>query len=452
MNQAASGRRRPCLAALCAATLAVVCHAPAFAYTDAYGAVLQAVDYPSGTLFGYGLSERRLITVWNDGAPVTAQSLGPADLGRDRSRTIERLISAAVPVPAAALRAIEHPLTKAPPAGAGTWQTYWVREVVTPAPGRPANRQFSTAYRRFVQCDPGRIIEAGTLRFASLDAQGAPYAAEINYEQPRARDARAQRLAAPMEAEFRAVCAPVFAAALGEDSGRQRLEEVLAPPPPTAEQLAAAQMIERLAADMAAAAASAAATTPGASASSPASTGTQAEGAAPASNLFAIASNRRPSTLAGKARIRMFQYNGLIGGLTNGAACVAPDSRKAAGSGNLLTALTSIGSRPEDQTIGMAPSKLTESRRGFNGYHVERFIDADMPVSVDYGYGGVGSEGGTCPQIRATFVPEPGINYEAWLDVQREARRCVIRVARILPGGDLLPEPLSPAPECPPGP
>lgn len=480
MKHPTQGRARRVRLALTALSI-VALHAPALAYTDLYGQLLQEVDYPNGTLFGYGISKRRPIELWQAAPPQPAASLGTVDLGRDHSRTIERQISATEAVPEKVLKALKNNPTGAKPEGPSAWLIYWVRERVTPAAGASPARMFSSAQRRFVQCEAGRVFDAGTLHFASLENQGEPYAADINYERPRVWDAKLRVLPAPLVAEFRAICAPVFTAALGEQAGRERLEQVLAPPPPqppVGSGLVSAALMKRLielqaaaaaqaAASQAAAAQATASQTAASSASalaadktaSPQSTDTTetAETAGTSAPLppgapGAMGSTFEPGIARKKARIRLYQFNGLNGGLTKAAACVAPESRKAGGAGTIFKAIGSMGRRPASTTIGMPTSSHAEEMRGFNGYHVEREVDADMPVAVDYGYGAPGGEGGSCPQIGVSFVPEAGVDYEAWLDVNRGLKMCFVRVARILPGGALLPEPISGAPECPPSP
>jgi len=163
----------------------VALHAPALAYADLYGQLLQEVDYPNGTLFGYGLSKRRPVEIWQAAPPQPTTSLGAQDMGRDHSRTIERLISATATVPDTVIKALKNNPTDAKPEGPSAWRIYWVSERVTPAADVPQARMFSSAQRRFVQCEAGRVVDAGTLHFASLDNQGEPYASDINYERPR---------------------------------------------------------------------------------------------------------------------------------------------------------------------------------------------------------------------------------------------------------------------------
>jgi len=448
----------------------VALHAPALAYADLYGQLLQEVDYPNGTLFGYGLSKRRPVEIWQAAPPQPTTSLGAQDMGRDHSRTIERLISATATVPDTVIKALKNNPTDAKPEGPSAWRIYWVSERVTPAADVPQARMFSSAQRRFVQCEAGRVVDAGTLHFASLDNQGEPYASDINYERPRVWNTKLRVLPTPLMTEFRAVCGPVFAAALGEQAGRERLAQVLAPPPPLppgGNGLVSAALMKRLLDLQAAAAAQAAASQATASqaaassvpVASPDMTAllettetTEASAPMPSGATGATGSTFEPGIARKKARIRLHQFNGLSGGLTKAAACVAPESRKAGGAGSIFKAIGSMGRRPASTTIGMPTSSRTEEMRGFNGYHVEREIDADMPVAVDYGYGGPSGDGGSCPQIGVSFVPEAGVDYEAWLDVNRSLKMCFVRVARILPGGALLPEPINGAPECPPTP
>ncbi|MBK1613802.1 hypothetical protein CKO44_10005 [Rubrivivax gelatinosus] len=389
--------------------------------TSEYGQMLRALDEPNGRSFFGGPMVDNVTRAWKAAQPLEVIEV-PVAPSTDRSRLLRRFVSAGHPIPAAALKAMSFDPDRSAPSGPRAWQVYWSLTHVQPINGASPRHMFSTAQRRFVQCAAAKVVEAGSLYFVSLDTRGDPYGADLEFNKPGVWSNEAVARDADVAAEVRAVCGPVLSAAEGDEEGRRQLDQLLTPPAPSAAETAL-QAQGLLAAPPQAASAEAAASAP--------------EGT-PFGNT--------------KARIRLFQQNGLEGGLTDEAACSSRGSTKAAG-GGFWNALASTLHVASSTSIGMPETETTRhlsdrSRAGSKAYFFEREVTAWAPVTVDYGFGSAAT-GASCATIHASFVPEAGADYEARMDVGRAF--CRLIVSRILPGGDLLPVAVRrAASSCPP--
>lgn len=281
---------------------------------------------------------------------------------------------------------------------------------VKPTEGAPSQHLFSSASRRFVQCASAQVIETGFLFFASPDASGEPYIADLDHENPPVWNRAAVAVTPDLAAEVRRVCGPVLREAEGDEAGARQLEELLKPP------LAGAGL----------------------------------DDAAPPSAPQADAA---PFGSA-KARIRLFQQNGLSGGLSNEAACRADDSAAAAGAG-FWDVFASTFHAASNTSIGMPETETTRtlsdrSKAGSKAYFVEREVTAQAPVTLNYSFESAAT-GRACRTVYAYFIPEPGADYEARMDLT--GGYCILLVRRIDADGSLLRVPLQrAAPSCPPAP
>ncbi|MBG6081890.1 hypothetical protein [Rubrivivax gelatinosus] len=333
----------------------------------------------------------------------------PVPPSADRSRVWRRFVSYGWPAPR---------LVPASSAGDGesavaydpfAWIEYWRRTQVEPAPGASTERMFSAAQRRFLNCETGWLSEGGVLYFASLDTTGPAYRVDKVGVLSSIRMVEWLVHDPEYVAELRTICGPVLAAFHGEQEARRRIDELLA----------------------------------------------RAAGQAAAFGLPEPASPPLPAPAGpvadAKARIRLFQQNGLTGGLTNEAACRSDDAAEQGG-GTLTGMLASLFHVASDTRIGMPETATTRrlserSRAGSKAYFVEREITAWAPVTVDYDPDH-GASGSSCTRGIVTFVPEAGADYEAHRD---SMDFCLVSVDRILPDGSLRPVAVQvAAPRCPP--
>lgn len=395
--------------------------APAAGIYD-YDKLIRAADSPNGrSMFSGPLWEASAKT-WPGNRSLTWTEIETPP-SADRSRSIRRFTSGAMPLPAAVLKATPYNIDKATPEGSRAWHVYWTRSEVTPMNGVGTQRMYSTAQRRFVLCETGKVVDAGAFRFAALNTDGEVFAVDLDYDDPRSWEHTELAHDEGLRAEFSVACAPVLIAAYGDVEGRQRLAQLTKPPAgPSPRQTVMAARQALLDATR-----TQAAQLPDAAAAAP----TQPGGA--------------------KARIRMFQQNGLEGGLTNEAACASRSSKKAGG-GGFWKALGSTVGVSSNTSLGMPETETVRnlaerSKAGSKAYYVEHEVTAEMPVTVDYGFGSAAT-GQSCRSLSYSFVPEAGADYEARMDVG--SRYCILMVKRILPGGVLLPEPIEQAPDCPP--
>ncbi len=391
-----------------------------------YDKLLDAVDYPTGRAMFSGARWKGAAAAWPGNSALTwTEVTVPATA--DRSRTIRRFVAAATPLPASVLQFSRLNLDKATPEGSGAWQVYWTRDEITPVNGASTKRMYSTAQRRLVICETGKVVDGGAVRFAALDTSGDAFEVTLDFANPSVWDRALMAQDEGLREEFRVACASALVSAHGEEEGRRRLAQLTEPPAePSPRQRAMAARQQVLEAVRATVQASA----PESGASAAAATG--------------------PVGRA-KARIRMFQQNGLEGGLTNEAACAGPNSTKEAG-GGFWKALGSTVGVASNTAIGMPETETVRrlsdrSMIGSKAYFVESEVTADMPVTVDYGFGSAAT-GKSCGTLNFSFIPEAGADYEARMDVS--AKYCVLMINRILPGGLLLPEPIERAPYCPP--
>lgn len=390
-----------------------------------YAAFLYAADAPySGSFF----HSTYIAKAWLAAGKLDSIDV-PLAPTADRSRALRKVVSSGKPVAADAYAAFKRNTAQAAPTGPSAWHLYWARTSVQPINGASTARMFSIAERRAVQCESGQILEAGQVLFASLDLRGEPQNGRIDYWRLQPTPVKMVAADADLAAEVRAVCQPILAEAYGEDEAKQRLATLLAPPEKSAQQLAFESVRQEMLATARA--------LPGvaASAASSASEGSAVNG---------------PIGSA-KARVRLFQQNGLGGGLTNEAVCASSDSSSGGGTG-LWKALGSMAGIAGNTSIGMPETETSRtvgerSQLGSKAYFVEREVTAEAPVTLDFSFGSEG-QGKSCNTVTMSFVPEAGADYEARMDVGR--LYCVLKVSRILQGGLLLPEPLTPAlPSCP---
>ncbi len=389
------------------------------------GAFLFAADTPySGTFFHY----KYILKAWTMAGPLDSIEV-PLAPTADRSRALRKVVSSGKPVAADAYAALKRNAQEASPTGPRAWRLYWARTAVQPINGASSARMFSMAERRAVQCESGQVFEAGRVVFASLDLKGEPQQPQVDYVNVMPMPAKRVAANPDLAAEVRAVCQPILAEAYGEDEARQRLDTLMAPPEKSPQQLAFESMRQELLAAARGASAPAAASSAASEATAPAPT----------------VSAGGPIGSA-KARIRLFQQNGLGGGLTNEAACASSDSTSDGGTG-LWKALGSLAGIAGNTSIGMPETETSRtvgdrSKLASKAYFVEREVTAEAPVTLDFSFGSAG-QGKSCNTVTMSFVPEAGADYEARMDVG--SLYCVLKVNRILQGGLLLPEPLTPA-------
>lgn len=401
----------------------MACAAAAQAGDSEYGEFLLAADAPyGGTFFKY----KNMLKAWAGAGSLDSIEV-PLAPTADRSRVLRRVVSSGKPIPEEAYKALKLNLERATPSGPRAWHLYWSRTLVEPINGASTARMFSSAERRAVLCETGQVLEAGAVYFAALDTSGEPYGPKIDYRSVYPTPARMVAAKADLAAEVRAVCTPILSATYGEEDARARLDALLTPPPKSAEMKAFEVVREQMLALARAATEEAA-----------------ADAAPKTENSDRIG--------VAKARVRLFQQNGLGGGLTNEAACASDSSMEDAGSG-FFKSLGSTFGIAGNTSIGMPETETSRtvsdrSKMASKAYFVEQEVSAGAPVTVDYAFGSPAS-GQSCSRINVSFIPEAGADYEVRMDVG--GRFCRLIVNRILPGGALLPEPLMPAAsECPP--
>lgn len=261
-----------------------------------YDKLLDAVDYPTGRAMFSGARWKGAAAAWPGNSALTwTEVTVPATA--DRSRTIRRFVAAATPLPASVLQFSRLNLDKATPEGAGAWQVYWTRDEITPVNGASTKRMYSTAQRRLVICETGKVVDGGAVRFAALDTSGDAFEVTLDFANPSVWDRALMAQDEGLREEFRVACASALVSAHGEEEGRRRLAQLTEPPAePSPRQRAMAARQQVLEAVRATVQASA----PESGASAAAATG--------------------PVGRA-KARIRMFQQNGLEGGLERSRLC-----------------------------------------------------------------------------------------------------------------------------------
>ncbi|WP_431260625.1 hypothetical protein ACQ86G_11220 [Roseateles chitinivorans] len=418
MKQQANGRPSGRAWIVLALTVAA---GTAHAAATEYGDFLLEADAPySGTFLKY----HNILKAWTMAGKLESLEV-PLVETADRSRVLRRVVSAGVPMPENAYKELKRNAEKATPGGPGAWYLYWSRITVQPINGASTARMFSSAERRAVHCETGRILEAGKVVFASLDLTGAPQQPWMDYLRLEPTPARQVAADANLAAEVRAVCGPILAATYGEEESRRRLDTLMAAPEKSEEQRRFEAMRQELLA-------AARAPSPASSAASSSASTSAAAGGGPIGSA--------------KARVRLFQQNGLGGGLTNEAACASSDSASSAGSG-FWKAFGSLAGVAGNTSIGMPETEASRtvgerSQLGSKAYFVEREVTAEAPVTLDFSFDSQG-QGKSCNTLTMSFVPEAGADYEARMDVG--GLYCRLRVSRILQGGQLLPEPLTPA-------
>ncbi len=412
---------------------------------DPYAAMLNRLDWPEGrSLLSWGGNDDKVHNLWKAVDSTTYKDIEPVP-SADRSRIIQRQFSAPVAIAPEALAGLSS-TSKALLSDTG-WYQYWVRSLVQPINGASTQRMFSTAERRIVNCERALMVNAAQLYFASLDTSGTPYLTDFSYLQPVRYSGLVIAKRPTLAAEYRAVCGPILQAAHSEDS----LESLLASRLPFAPKKAASdQPSEAIAAASAAsvAASGAAVADPvmGA-ASAPAIPAPVMQAASAAVASSEVSADPQPLGSA-KARIRLFAQNGTAAGVSNEAACSAPDSGSQSAAGffkNVASALHMAS----NESLGMPETVTTRRLSDRSGiiskaYYVERSITAEMPATVDFTFS---ANNQTCPSIAVSFVPQAGADYESKLDVGYGY--CLVTVGRITPSGDVTPVEVVSAPRCP---
>ena len=151
--------------------------------------------------------------------------------------------------------------------------------------------------------------------------------------------------------------------------------------------------------------------------------------------LLALGSLPAHADEAATARIRVFMQNGIITGLYPERACYPPRLR----AGNLIrngagNPFRSLFGTVSNLSLGMPESRNTRqlsqrSRLGSTAYYQEYALAPGLPATFTASLNAV--NGPHCDTQGASFIPQPGVDYEAMLDV---GDRCRLTVVQLTPG------------------